>query len=150
MKNFTSMILLLVITSVGCTQSIENKDFSWLLGDWQRTNNEAGQLTTESWEFSQKEYQGLGVTVVGSDTVFFENISLTNIENQMFLVVETPEHGDPVQFKITSQTNESFTAENPENDFPKKIIYKKTKEGLLATVSNDERTIDFTFIPAKN
>jgi len=127
-----------------------SRQFSWLLGDWQRTNNQAGKITTESWELSGQKYHGLGVTVAGSDTVFFENMNLTSIENEMFLIVNTPQHEIPVRFKITDHSNESFTAENPDNDFPKKIIYKKTKEGLLATVSSGDKKVNFVFEKADN
>ena len=150
MKNFTSILLLLVITIVSCAQNNENENFSWLLGDWQRTNNQVGKTTTESWELSEQKYHGLGVTTVGQDTVFFENMTLTNIENEMFLVVSTPQHEVPVHFKITSHSNNSFTAENPGNDFPKKIIYKKTDQGLLATISSGDKKVDFAFKRADN
>jgi len=142
---FLATLFLVIISIITHAQPSQNENFTWLLGDWHRTNNQAGKITTETWRLSEMEYRGLGVTVEGQDTVFFENMALINIENEMFLVVSTPEHEVAVHFKITAQSNESFTAENPDNDFPKKIIYKKTNQGLLATVSGGDKKIDFVF-----
>jgi hypothetical protein len=150
MKNFISVLLLFVITTVSCAQTNAIENFSWLLGDWQRTNNQAGKLTSESWKFSEQKYQGLGVTVVDSDTVFYENMALTNIENTLYLVVNTPQHEKPVHFKITAQSKDSFTAENPDNDFPKKIHYQKNNEGLKAIISGGGKDIEFIFKKAKD
>ena len=142
---FLAILFLATVSTMTHAQPSQNENFTWLLGDWQRTNNQAGKITMETWEFSEQEYRGLGVTVEGQDTVFFENMALTHIEDEMFLVVSTPEHGVAVHFKITAHSKSSFIAENPDNDFPKKIIYRKTNQGLLATVSGGDQKIDFVF-----
>lgn len=147
---FLTTLLLATVSTITYAQPSQNENFEWLLGDWQRLNNQAGKMTTESWALSGLGYHGLGVTVEGQDTVFFENMALTHIEAEMFLVVSTPEHEIAVHFKITAQSHESFTAENPDNDFPKKIIYRKTDQGLLATVSSGDKKIDFVFERAEN
>ena len=51
----------------------------------------------------------------------------------------------PTLFKITSQTDTSFVAENPTHDFPTKIIYWLENKQLKAHVSNKEFGIDFVF-----
>ena len=145
MKILISTLLIITITTISHAQTKDAQDFSWLLGDWQRTNNQVDEITTETWEISGQEYHGLGITLEGSDTVFFEHMTLKNIEDQMHLVVSTPEHNVAVEFKITSNDNKSFIAENPDNDFPKKIIYNKTNEGLLATISSGDKKIEFVF-----
>jgi len=142
---FLAILFLATVSTMTHAQPSQNHNFTWLLGDWQRTNNQAGKITTETWELSKQEYLGLGVTIEGQDTVFFENMTLTKIENEIFLVVSTPQHQVAVHFKITAHSKCSFVAENPDNDFPKKIIYKKTDQGLLATVSGGDQKIDFVF-----
>ena len=142
---FLATLFLAIVSTISIAQPSQNENLTWLLGDWQRTNNQAGKVTTETWTLSEQEYHGLGVTVEGQDTVFFEHMGLTHIDNDMFLVVSTPEHEVAVHFKITAQSNESFTAQNRDNDFPKKIIYRKTDQGLLATISSGDKKIDFVF-----
>jgi hypothetical protein len=39
----------------------------------------------------------------------------------------------------------SFTCENPEHDFSKKIVYQKDGDKLKATISGDGGSIDYFF-----
>ena len=55
MKTMISLTLLLFLTSFNMpkpeqTQKSTNEDFSWLLGSWQRTNEEEGRQTFEHWK----------------------------------------------------------------------------------------------------
>ena len=62
----------------------------------------------------------------------------------MASIVITPENKDAVHFKITSFDKNSFECENQENDFPKKITYRKTSDGLIATMNEANHIIDNT------
>lgn len=52
-------------------------DSFWLLGDWQRTNDEEGKSTFETWEqVNDSTYVGMGYTLMDKDTVFKGNHDL--------------------------------------------------------------------------
>lgn len=139
-------VTFIFVCSLTFSQESTTNHFSWLIGEWARTNSQPGKITTEQWgKISNQELQGIGVTVKKSDTVFYEKMTLKTANKDLFFIVITPQNKDAVHFKITSFNKNSFECENQENDFPKKITYRKTSDGLKATISGDGKSIDFLF-----
>ena len=126
--------------------STHNKNFAWLLGKWERTNDKKGQKTYENWQQSSDSlYQGLGFTMEGTDTVFKENIEILNLEgNWNFKVTGVNEQ--PVYFAINEQTGQSFSCLNPTNEFPKEITYRLNGDTLEATISAGNIIVPFYFV----
>lgn len=114
---------------------------SFLMGDWVRINNKKGTITYETWK---TDYTGLGITLKEKDTTFKEILSIVAIKDTLFLKVEGVNE-NAIFFKFTSHTDTSFIAENPKNEFPKKIRYFKDKDLLKAEVSSKDFKIDFVF-----
>ncbi|QMU65577.1 MAG: hypothetical protein GKR88_15665 [Flavobacteriaceae bacterium] len=112
------------------------------MGNWTRLNDKSGQKTYEKWN---SDFTGIGYTLQEKDTVFKEILSIINKNDTLYLQVEGVNE-KPTLFRFTSQTQISFTCENPKNEFPKKISYYMHSDTLKATVSNDDFTIDFVFI----
>lgn len=130
-------------TEVKVDTSKANHD--WLLGSWIRTNDDPGQATFEYWKkLNDSTYEGLGCTLMGLDTVFKENITL--VADERFEVSGVGD-GGPVIFLMTERDDRSFSVENPENDFPKRIDYQKTKKGMEAIISGDGKERTFVFVP---
>ena len=141
------LLLILVSLSIASceTSKGEPENFDWLLGEWERVNDSKGQHTFESWrKIDEGEYVGLGFTLQGRDTVFKEEIRMLKKEGQWFFEVSGVNEST-TPFSVTEQKEFSFTAENKENPFPKKIVYQKEKELLNAFVSAEETTIAFNF-----
>ncbi len=132
----------------GQSQKITN-DFSkltWLEGTWKRTNVKTGQSGSERWtKISGSQLSGLGLTMKGEDTVSIEKLKLITKDENIFYVADVPENKEPVYFKLTEISETSFTCENPEHDFPKKIIYQKDDRKLKATISGNGKSIDYFF-----
>lgn len=146
MKYF-SIILLVLITS-SCNQStkpLPENNLDWLLGTWNRTNDQEGQKTYEHWvRKSNTVLEGIGYTMVEKDTVSKEYMKIApkNGALNFEVIVGTDK---PVNFAFTSQTKGKFICENKENDFPKKIEYFMEGEQLKAIISNEEITFPFIF-----
>ena len=122
-------------------ETTENKKPTFLIGDWIRTNNKKGTITYENW---QTNFTGLGITLKDRDTTFKEILSIVSIKDTLFLKVEGVNE-TPTLFKFTSQTDSSFVAENPKNEFPKKILYYKDHNQLKAEVSSEDFKVEFVF-----
>lgn len=116
--------------------------FKWLEGKWVRTNVKPGNSGFEQWAGTK----GMGGRLQGKDTVFLEHLEFVTKENNLYLVVTGVEENDgPVSFKVTATAPNGFTCENPQHDFPKKIVYTRTGKKLKATISGDGKAVDFLF-----
>ncbi len=49
---------------------------------------------------------------------------------------------DEAPFKLTSQTDTEAVFENPAHDFPKRILYRKTADGIFARIDGGEKAAD--------
>ena len=136
---------LLIITALSACNTLQETQFNWLLGNWERTNDSKGNKTYESWtKKSDTKYIGLGYTLKNKDTVFKENIHLIKKKEQwVFKVIGVNE--TPTLFPLSNISLTSFTCNNPENEFPKQIIYSLEGKNLKAVISADRTSIPFLF-----
>lgn len=152
-----SLLLLFSVLALSCnyqnkpsTKLVdENNDyenFDWLLGNWERTNNDEGKMTFETWKKENDSlYIGFGYTLSEADTVSQEQMAVLKDEGKWQLEVLAPGDSIVTIFKITTQKKSEFIAENKNNEFPVKIEYKKAGKELKAIVSNSEFEIPFDF-----
>ena len=132
------------------TETVEidkkSNNFDWLIGKWERLNEEEGKNTFENWEkISNTEYSGIGFTMQNGDTIKQEKIQLINTGEKWNLTVKVPEEMESISFKMTNHSENEFTCENTEIDFPNKIRYWKNGDKINASVSNTEMEIQFEF-----
>jgi len=136
---------LLIITALYSCSDPHETQFDWLLGNWERTNDSEGNKTYEYWsKKSSTEYIGLGCTLKGKDTIFKENIHLIK-EKETWVLKVIGVNEAPTLFPISSISSTSFTCKNPENEFPKKIIYVLEEGKLKAVISDNDTNISFLF-----
>jgi hypothetical protein len=143
-----SILIVCLSNTKGQSQKIIN-DFAklaWLEGTWNRTNVKPGRNGNEHWtKMSETELNGLGLTMKGQDTVSLEKLKLMIKDANIFYVADVPENKGPVYFRLTEVSETSFSCENPDHDFPKKIIYQRDGKKLKATISGNGRSIDYFF-----
>lgn len=76
------------------------------------------------------------------DTVHFESIQLVQKAEELTYIatVVGQNNEQPVAFKLTSDTDDTFTFENPAHDYPQKISYKKVSgTSLIASISGKQQ-----------
>jgi hypothetical protein len=95
-----------------------------LQGTWKMENSKG--ILYESWHRIQDTLmQGGSYKVNNHDTTFFERVALKYSNGKVFYVPLVEENNmEPVSFTLTSNNNNSFVFENPQHDFPKRIIYE--------------------------
>ena len=143
MRYFFLLSSFLILISCNSKKNYHNP--KWLIGKWVRTNNEVPKITYEFWNTN---FTGLGFTLQEKDTVFAEKMSIFKNKDQMYLQV-TGIDQKPTFFNFVKQSENSFTAENKQNQFPQKIEYRIEKDTLKAIISNDEFSVDFKFVKLK-
>lgn len=112
---------------------------TWQLGD---------SNTFEIWEKENSELTGRVIKIEENDTLILERLKLKTIENSIFYeaTVPTQNSGEPVQFELTKFDDKEFIFENPEHDFPKKIIYIfSTRNQVIAVISGNNKTSKFIY-----
>lgn len=123
-----------------------NPNLDWLLGNWKRTNEEAGKETFENWgKPSDSTYSGMGLTIQKGDTVFQEKMDIILSGGKGLLFVKMPDEEKATEFVLTELTPNAFVFINEANEFPKKIKYWLESGKIKAVISNDSLEIPFEF-----
>lgn len=143
-------MLLMPVAASAQTQTDVQREFEqlyWLNGTWQQTNiTKPGQALVEQWTKSgDYEMRGQATTTQNGDTVFVERTTLLMKDNAIYYVADVPHNKQPVHFKLTSITPVKFVCENPDHDFPKKIVYELSGNQLRATISGNGRSFDYLY-----
>ena len=134
--------LLLLITLIVSCKTEKKQDYpDFLKGKWQRINEKPDKQTFDFWN---DNLTGIGFTLKNKDTIFKEVMSIVSLKDTLYLKIEGVNE-DPTLFKFTTQTENSFVAENKLNEFPKKIHYFKDGKQLKCKISNKEFSVDFVF-----
>jgi hypothetical protein len=110
---------------------------SWLIGVWVYQSPKGDIF--ESWKkLNDSLFVGHSYTMVGSDTITAEEIRLVEQNGDVNYIPSVPDQnmGLPVKFKLISMTDNELIFENPEHDFPQRILYQRlTDDSLVAEIS---------------
>lgn len=124
-------------------------DLAWMSGDWQTAAGGRAQIE-EHWTLPAGGTMiGMGRTIVGDKTVEFEFLKIEQRANGIYYVA-SPQGGPTTDFKLTRSTGQEAVFENPEHDFPKRVIYRKNPDGsLVASIDAGEKTKSqsFAYLP---
>lgn len=118
---------------------------SWLLGEWISDESKKGIITKETWWNEGDKMLGKGQVIKNEEATFIELLSLKMINDTLTYVADVPSNAEPVAFKLTKFTIDSWTFENPYNDFPKSIEYIRNDKGFKAIVSSEKRSFTLNF-----
>lgn len=138
-----SLILLLSFSATVTAQNTQQKsawtvaDLAWMSGSWATAQ---GKLQIEEhWTRPAGDSMiGMGRTVSGGKTVFFEYLRIEARADGIFYVAH-PKARPGTDFKLTRMQGNEALFENPAHDNPKRILYRKNADGTLtARVEGDE------------
>ncbi len=98
----------------------------WILGEWRA--DAGNELVIEKWRLaSDVTFEGTGLTLNKSDKSVKseETLRLVTMGGEVFYLAKVPENDLPVPFKMTSHKDGKAIFENPDRDFPNKLIYHR-------------------------
>jgi len=145
-KYYLLYFLVSLIVFSACHEKNQSLKPSFLIGSWERVNDDLGNATFENWN---TDFTGNGYTLKNVDTIFKEDLFIIILNDSLFLKV-TGVHENPTLFKFTNQTDTSFVCKNPNNEFPKEINYWIENDSLKAKASNEDFSIAFIFRRTNN
>jgi hypothetical protein len=115
------------------------QDFAWLAGHWRI--EQADRLIDEQWMAPAAGLMmGMARNVQGGKVREYEFTLLRQEPNGDIFYVASPSKQTQTSFRLTSLRNGEAVFENPEHDFPKKVIYARQADGsLLAAIEGPGR-----------
>lgn len=118
----------------------------WLTGCWAADGKEDGSI--EQWSRpAGGTLFGFSRVVRNGQTVAFEYLRIVS-EGDDIVLVASPSGQPTASFSLTSMTGDSVTFENPDHDFPQRIIYRlddheKLVGRIEGTIDNVARAVEF-------
>ena len=90
---------------------------------------------------------GMSHTVVGGTTREFEFMRIVQEENGDIFFVAKPSKQNEARFKLMNVSEREARFENPEHDFPQRIIYRRDADSLVGRIEGvskgEERSVEF-------
>ena len=126
---------------------------AWIGGCWQRTARN-GQIIDEQWMAPKAEtMMGMSRTVRGDSLIEYEQLRIFERAGKA-VYYAVPVRQTPTEFIATSVGDTLVVFENPQHDFPQRVIYRKRgADSLIAriegTASGTARGIDFPYARAR-
>ena len=103
---------------------------SWLSGCWAYDGKDAG--SGEHWmPPAGGTMFAVSRTISDSRTIAFEYLQITETDENSLALVASPSGQSPARFDLLSLGNNEVIFENPEHDFPQRIIYRLADDGAL-------------------
>jgi len=131
--------LLALGTLVACTTGATVADspaavgLDWLAGHWCMESR--GEFIEEHWLPSRGDVMlGVGRTVKGGKTMNFEFLRIERVATSTNYVAQ-PQGAAPTVFRMTASGANWARFENPEHDFPKRVEYRRTANGMHAEIA---------------
>ncbi|NNC95679.1 MAG: hypothetical protein HKN92_08965 [Chitinophagales bacterium] len=123
-------------------------DLYFLEGLWINTKTSV----YEEWHIGDERLQGHSYRMEGKTKIYLETLEIySNNDGEIILKADVVTNDSPVYFTLTNSDN-GHVFENLDHDFPKRIIYRKTKKGLQAIIEGDDfqQSLEFNFIRVKS
>jgi hypothetical protein len=134
----------LVLTAY--TQSATLESFASLAGCWER--NDRGSIFAEMWmKPAGTSIMGTGRTVKNGKTADYEYLRIEQREDAIYYVAKPRANAQETAFKLVKWAANDFVFENPEHDFPQRILYKINGDSLTARIegTRNGKTSAFDF-----
>lgn len=109
----------------------------WLLGEWQHKTPRG--ILYEFWKReNDSTLAGKSYFLKDKDTVVLETVRIKHSHGNLWYIptVKNQNQGRAVPFKLTKREGATLVFENPEHDFPQRIMYSQlSADSLLAEIS---------------
>lgn len=118
-------------------------DFKWLVGDWK--GNTAQGFSYEKWtQTGDTELSGEGWLVVNGERKFIEKMRLKRQNDNWFFDLQLDAYANPISYKLTSFSEEGVVFENPNYNFPNKVVLKRYATGEFSWILIPKSTIQLS------
>lgn len=122
--------LFILVGTASSSQAASVSDLGWLAGCWASVGAEAG--SGEQWmPPAGGTLLGTSRTVRNGRTVAHEFMQIREIEPGKIAFIANPSGQSETTFPLAKAGEREVVFENPQHDFPQRVIYKLDGEGVL-------------------
>ena len=140
------LIVSLLLLTTPSPQTPTLADLSWIAGDWQNAPGGRAQIEEHWTNPAGGTMMGMSRTVAGDKTVEFEYLRIEQRADGIYYVAHPKARCPGTGFKLTRSSATEAVFENPQHDFPKRLIYRKSgDDSLTATIDGGEGSKAMTF-----
>jgi len=139
-------LVVLIAMTVGSLADAGQKSgieqLGWFAGCW--VLDDGKERTEETWmKPAGQSMLGMSRTVAGGKTVFTEHIQIREANGQLAYIVALGMGAKPTVFKLIKSSDNEVVFENPEHDFPQRIIYRReSADALFARIEGAEKGVN--------
>jgi hypothetical protein len=113
------------------------EQLAWMAGSWK--GDSGGAAVEEHWTApSAGSMIGMNRTVFGGRKVSFEFLRIEARPDGVFYIA-SPGGRPPTPFKLKETSKEKVVFENPEHDFPQRVLYWRNGAELCARVEGKQK-----------
>lgn len=112
------------------------KKADWLIGNWQYKTS-SGTLS-ENWQkVNDSTFKAQSLFIKDKDTIHNENIILQQNGEELSYstTIKGQNNNKPIRFVFNKEIENELLFENPKNDYPQKISYKKGSNSIITQIS---------------
>jgi hypothetical protein len=121
---------------------VEVDSLYFLEGTW----TEMAGRPMETWEVTPTGMKGVGYAIEEGDTMVYENIELFTKKGVLLYAVRPVDSDSTLYFPLTRHSETEWTFENPYNDFPSSITYRKNSNAQMVVIlQGNQREVRFLF-----
>ena len=141
------LLLILAVPSLAQTTRPGIDGINWLAGCWE--SNQSGRVSMERWTKPLgKMMLSTSQMVKNGKTLSFEFLRIVEDDTGLYYISKPSENKEETSFKLIKFASTEVVFENPEHDFPQRIIYRlEPDKSLLARIEGKnkgkEMGIDF-------
>jgi len=105
------------------------KELAWMSGSW--VSEGEGKRSEEHWTpAAGATMLGVNRSTAGDRTLFFEYLRIEGRPDGV-VYVASPRGKNETEFRLTESSDGRAVFENPDHDFPQRIIYWRSPEAML-------------------
>lgn len=141
------MRLLIIFLLLAMNVQAQKVNLDFLEGTWKVTDKEVYERWTK---LGDKTFKGEGFMLKDGNKKVAEILDINDQSGKLTYYATVMGQNDnmPIAFKYNKTEKDVFSFENPNHDFPKKIVYKKISDSelFITVIGKPGEQFDFTMI----
>lgn len=136
---YTLVTGLLATSAIAQDAKLKIEDLNWMAGCWELNVPQRNMTIAEHWmKPAGGTLIGMGRTVVGGKTVSWEALRIITGDTGIDYIAKPSSSKDETAFRLVKWSATEAVFENPQHDFPQRIIYRKdASDALFARIEGN-------------